>query len=63
MQRWMTPAEVAELAQVPVRTVRYWRTIGEGPPSFRCGRHIRYKADDVRSWLEGMESAAHRTSA
>jgi hypothetical protein len=31
----MTPEEVAELARVPIDTLRYWRHRKMGPPSFR----------------------------
>lgn len=42
--------EAAEFLRVPVATLRYWRHIGEGPFSFRIGRHVRYWRTDVVIW-------------
>jgi excisionase family DNA binding protein len=44
--------EVAKLLGVPVGTLRRWRYVGKGPPSFRVGRHVKYFADDVEQWLQ-----------
>ncbi len=42
--------EAAEFLRVPVATLRYWRHIGEGPFSFRIGRHLRYWRTDLVIW-------------
>jgi excisionase family DNA binding protein len=42
--------EAAEFLRVPVATLRYWRHIGEGPFSFRIGRHVRYWRTDLVIW-------------
>ena len=44
-------AEVSELTGVPVATLRYWRHTGTGPRSFRIGKRIAYRREDVESWL------------
>ena len=44
-------AEVCELTGVPVATLRYWRHTGTGPRSFRIGKRIAYKREDVETWL------------
>lgn len=44
-------AEVSELTGVPVATLRYWRHTGTGPRSFRIGKRIAYKREDVETWL------------
>jgi hypothetical protein len=41
----LTMAEVAEALRVPVSTLRYWRSRGEGPKSFALGRRVVY---DIR---------------
>ncbi|WP_235734456.1 helix-turn-helix domain-containing protein [Nocardioides alcanivorans] len=42
--------EAAVLLRVPVATMRYWRYCGDGPHSFRLGRHVRYWRTDLILW-------------
>lgn len=46
-----TTAEVAERLRRGDSTIRYWRLIGYGPPSFKVGRRVMYRAGDVEAWL------------
>jgi len=50
--RLFTVNEVSELLRVPVATLRYWRHIGDGAPSFRVGRYVRYRDTEVFEWLD-----------
>ena len=50
--RTWTPEEVSLFLGVPVPTLYQWRHKGIGPKSRRVGRHLRYKPDEVRAWLE-----------
>lgn len=43
-------AEAATFLRVPVATMRYWRYCGDGPHSFRLGRHVRYWHTDLVLW-------------
>ena len=36
------------------------RWAGEGPRFIKLGRHVRYKSEDVMSWIE--ENAKHSTT-
>jgi len=55
-ERMWTPKEVsAFLGGVPVATLYQWRHRGIGPKSRRVGRHLRYKPEDVRAWVEQQE--------
>ncbi len=45
----LTLAEAAELLRAPVATLRYWRHLGTGPCSFRLGRRVLYRRDDLLS--------------
>ena len=58
--QFMTAKEVAELLQVPVSTVYHWAAFGEGPPSFKVGKHRRFKAAAVADWLARAEAGAVR---
>jgi predicted DNA-binding transcriptional regulator AlpA len=44
------------LLGVLIASLYYWRHRGEGPPSSRLGRHVRYRAEDVRAWVAGRAS-------
>ncbi|MCU1616472.1 MAG: transcriptional regulator, MerR family [Frankiales bacterium] len=50
----LTIAEAAELLRAPVATLRYWRHLGTGPHSFRVGRRVLYRRDDVSAWIESQ---------
>lgn len=54
----ITSAEFAERARTGSSTVRYWRTIDYGPPSFKVGRRVLYDLEQVESWLAGLRKAA-----
>jgi excisionase family DNA binding protein len=47
-----TLAEVAAYLQVPPKTLHRWRSVGEGPPALKVGRHLRYRWRDVEAWLQ-----------
>jgi excisionase family DNA binding protein len=54
--RLLTVQELAEILQVPVKTIYTWRYRGEGPPGVVVGRHLRFRADDVVAWLDDRTS-------
>lgn len=60
-ERLLTRAEVADLLQIPVKTLARWASRGEGPPYLRVGRHSRYDAEELRRWLN--EQRKQRWSA
>jgi excisionase family DNA binding protein len=47
----LTIAEAADLVRAPVATLRYWRHLGTGPHSFRLGRRVLYRRDDLHDWI------------
>ena len=47
-------AEAAELLRAPVATLRYWRHLGTGPRSFRLGRRVLYRRDDLHAWIDAQ---------
>ena len=55
----LTIAEAADLLRAPVATLRYRRHRKIGPPSFRLGRRVLYRRDDLRAWIDAK---AGRTS-
>ena len=47
----LTITEAADLLRAPVATLRYWRHLGTGPHSFRLGRRVLYRRDDLHDWI------------
>jgi excisionase family DNA binding protein len=48
----LTITEAADLLRAPVATLRYWRHLGTGPASFRLGRRVLYRRDDLHAWID-----------
>lgn len=51
----LTPAEVAALFRVDPKTVTRWAKAGKLSSIRTLGGHRRYKADEVRKFLEGAK--------
>ena len=43
--------ELAEYLDVPVTTIRDWRTDGKGPCAIKVGGRVRFATSDVLTWL------------
>ena len=50
-----TVQDVADYLRVPVQTLYSWRTQGYGPPARRMGKYLRYRPEDVMSWLDHLD--------
>jgi excisionase family DNA binding protein len=59
----LTIAEAAEVLRTPVATLRYWRHRNTGPRSFRLGRRVLYRRDDLRAWIDAQREDAVPTEA
>ncbi len=57
----LSPGELAAYLSVPLATIYRWRYHGKGPVSYRVGRHVRYKLEEVEAWLERRRE--HGTAA
>ena len=42
---------LAEYLEVPVTTIRDWRTDGKGPCAIKVGGRVRFAVPDVLAWL------------
>ena len=47
----LTIEALAEYLDVPVTTIRDWRTDGKGPCAIRVGGRVRFAVSDVLHWL------------
>ncbi|MDP9301773.1 MAG: helix-turn-helix domain-containing protein [Actinomycetota bacterium] len=52
LSRLLTVPELADLLQVPTKTIYTWRYNGVGPPAVPMGRYLRFRTEDVVAWLE-----------
>jgi excisionase family DNA binding protein len=59
----LTIIEAAALLRAPVATLRYWRHLGTGPLSFRLGRRVLYRYDDLHAWIEAQRGEDGASSA
>jgi len=50
----MTEHEVASRLHVSVASVRRWRLLGQGPMFIKIGVLVRYRPEDLNSWLEAQ---------
>jgi hypothetical protein len=48
----LTITEAADYLRARVATLRYWRHRNIGPHSFRLGRRVLYRRDDLRTWID-----------
>lgn len=55
---FLNDVQVAELLNVTVDAVRYWRTTGTGPTFFKFGRFVRYDRADVMAWVKSQAVGA-----
>lgn len=56
----MTPKGVFEETGIPEGTLRYFRSAGIGPASFRLEGRVRYRRSDVEAWIADQEAATRR---
>ena len=55
--------DLAEYLGYPPSTIHYWRLRGRGPRGFRVGKQLRFRAEDVRAWLDEQAAHADTTAA
>lgn len=53
-----TVDEVADFLRVPVSTIRYWRTLGQGPTFIKVGRRLACRKDDLDAFIEKLAREA-----
>jgi hypothetical protein len=53
-----TPAEVAGVLRVGVKTLANWRSLGKGPAFHKAGHLVRYEWRDVHAYLKSVKRGA-----
>ena len=51
---FLTIDEAAALLRIPVATLRWYRSVGQGPRSFKLGRRVHYDKQDLRNWVDAQ---------
>lgn len=52
---YVSEHDLADQLGVTLRTMRNWRSLGEGPPITRIGRRIYYQREAARAWLKDQQ--------
>lgn len=60
---FLTPEQVAELIQIPSKTLAAWRSQRKGPLFLRMGAHVRYPKSHLDRWLGECNQEADRWMA
>lgn len=55
LEKLLTTEEVAELLQIPVRTIKLYVATND-IPSIKIGRHRRFLPDEVLKWVRKQGS-------
>ena len=56
----LTPEDGSHLLGVPMGTLANWRYLGRGPLFVRLGRHVRYRSEDLDTWIEDCTVSRRR---
>lgn len=62
-EKYLTPEDLAERYDVPLKTVYAWNSDGTGPRRMRIGRHVRYAPADVVAWERARYAETGGTAA
>jgi predicted DNA-binding transcriptional regulator AlpA len=52
--------DVARITRLSVASVRRWRLLRQGPRYLKIGSAVRYKAEDIATWLESRPTGGER---
>jgi excisionase family DNA binding protein len=52
LSRLLTVQELADLLQIPAKTIYTWRYKRIGPPAVPMGKYLRFRVEDVAAWLD-----------
>lgn len=56
----MTTEDVSTELGIPMGTLRYYRSKGDGPVSFRLAGRVRYRRAEVMAWVDDQERNTRR---
>ena len=56
----LTEADVAQRLNLAIGTLQSWRIDGKGPGFLKLGRAVRYRPEDVESYIRGAVKGSAR---
>ena len=60
MTQLLTLQQVSDRLQIPVATIRFWRSRHEGPQAMKIGKHLRFTEQAVEDYLAEQKLAGAR---
>lgn len=63
IEKLLNEHEVARVTGLSVASVRRWRLLRLGPKYIKIGSAVRYKPEDLASWLESRPTGGEQTRA
>jgi predicted DNA-binding transcriptional regulator AlpA len=64
LEALLTEKDVARLTGLSLASVRRWRLLRQGPKFLKLNSAVRYRAEDLKAWLESRPSGGeHQTGA
>ncbi len=52
--------DVSRITGLSVASVRRWRLLRQGPKYLKLGAAVRYRLEDIRSWLDSRPQGGSR---
>jgi hypothetical protein len=62
MLNLLTETDVAELLRVSLASVRRWRLEKRGPAFVKVGTCVRYRPEDLESWVGSLPTSGRNSS-
>jgi predicted DNA-binding transcriptional regulator AlpA len=59
MDALLTEVQVSEKLQVSLACLRRWRLRGEGPQYLKVGPLVRYRTEDIESWIAELPTGGN----
>jgi predicted DNA-binding transcriptional regulator AlpA len=63
LEALLTEHDVARITGLSVASVRRWRLLRQGPKYMKIGAAVRYRQEDLTSWLESRPTGGDQTRA
>ena len=57
-EQYLTTDQVAAWLQIAPKTLRNWRSSGQGPPAIKIYGHVRYGRAVVEGWIASRAEVA-----
>lgn len=57
MPKLLSVEDLSDILGIPVNTLYQWRSKGYGPQGRRIGKYVRYRPEDVETWVEQQGAA------